>query len=51
MNFGNNEKQRIILAVLNTVYAIAVIAVVPTDRASFVYSYMQTRLKGQYNGK
>mgnify|MGYP006973386230 CR=1 FL=1 len=30
---------------------IAVIAVAPTDRASFVYSYVQTRLKGQYNGK
>ena len=31
--------------------AIAVIAVAPTDRASFVYSYAQTRLKGQFNGK
>ena len=31
--------------------AIAVIAVAPTDRASFVYSYVQTRLYGQYNGK
>ena len=30
---------------------IAVIAVAPTDRASFVYSYVQTRLRGQYNGK
>ena len=30
---------------------IAVIAVAPTDRASFVYSYLQTRLRGQYNGK
>ena len=30
---------------------IAVIAVAPTDRTSFVYSYVQTRLKGQYNGK
>ena len=31
--------------------AIAVIAVAPTDKASFVYSYVQTRLRGQYNGK
>ena len=30
---------------------IAVIAVAPTGKASFVYSYVQTRLKGQYNGK
>ena len=30
---------------------IAVIAVAPTDKTSFVYSYVQTRLKGQYNGK
>ena len=29
----------------------AVIAVAPTSKASFVYSYVQTRLKGQYNGK
>ena len=32
-------------------WPIAVIAVAPTDRTSFVYSYVQTRLKGQYNGK
>ena len=31
--------------------SIAVIAVAPTSKASFVYSYMQTRLMGQYNGK
>ena len=31
--------------------AIAVIAVAPTGKASFVYSYAQTRLMGQYNGK
>ena len=30
---------------------IAVIAVAPTDRASFVYNYVQTRPKSQYNGK
>ena len=30
---------------------IAVIAVAPTGRASLVYSYVQTRLKGRYNGK
>ena len=30
---------------------IAVIAFAPTGKASFVYSYVQTRLKGQYNGK
>ena len=30
---------------------IAVIAVAPTGKASFVYSYVQTRPKGQYNGK
>ena len=30
---------------------IAVIAVAPTGKASFVYSYIQTRLRGQYNGK
>ena len=30
---------------------IVVIAVAPTGKASFVYSYMQMRLMGQYNGK
>ena len=30
---------------------IAVIAVAPTGKASFVYSYEQTRLMGQYNRK
>ena len=30
---------------------IAVIAVAPTGKSSLVYSYVQTRLKGQYNGK
>ena len=30
---------------------IAVIAVVPTSKTSFIYSYVQTRLRGQYNGK
>ena len=30
--------------------AIAVITVAPTGKASFVYSYVQTRLQGQYNG-
>ena len=30
---------------------IALIAVAPTDKASFVYSYVQTRLMGQCNGK
>ena len=30
---------------------IAVIAVAPTDRASFVNSYAQTKQKGQYNRK
>ena len=30
---------------------IAVIAVAPTGKVSFVYSYVQTRLTGQYNGK
>ena len=30
---------------------IAVIAVAPTGKASFVYSNVQTRLKGQYNRK
>ena len=29
----------------------AVIAVVLTGKASFVHSYMQTRPRGQYNGK
>ena len=28
---------------------IVVIAVAPTGKASFVYSYVQTRLMGQYN--
>ena len=28
-----------------------VIAVAPTGKAPFVYSYVQTRLKGQFNGK
>ena len=30
---------------------IALIAVALTSKASFVYSYVQTRLKSQYNGK
>ena len=28
-----------------------IVAVAPTGKASFVYSYVQTRLMGQYNGK
>ena len=36
---------------LSKFQVIAVIAVTPTGKASFVYSYVQTRLKGQYNGK
>jgi len=40
------------LGVLFVMYrAIAVIEVAPTGKASFVYSYVQTRLRGQYNGK
>ena len=31
--------------------AIAVITVEPADKTSFVYSCIQTRLRGQYNGK
>ena len=30
---------------------IAVITVEPADKISFVYNFMQTRLRGQYNGK
>ena len=30
---------------------IAVITVEPADKISFVYNCMQTRLRGQYNGK
>ena len=30
---------------------IAVITVEPADKISFVYNCMQTRVKGQYNGK
>ena len=30
---------------------IAVITVEPADKISFVYNWMQTRLRGQYNGK
>ena len=33
------------------VSAIAVITVEPADKISFVYNCMQTRLRGQYNGK
>ena len=33
------------------VHLIAVIAVAPTGKASFVYSYLQTRLRRHYNGK
>ena len=36
---------------LSKFQVIAFIAVTPTGKASFVYSYVQTRLKGQYNGK
>ena len=32
-------------------YSIAVITVEPADKISFVYNCMQTRLRGQYNGK
>ena len=32
-------------------FLIAVIAVTPTAKKYFVYSYVQTRLTGQYNGK
>ena len=32
-------------------FRMAVIAVAPTGKASFVSSYVQTRLKGQYNAK
>ena len=32
-------------------FEIAVITVEPADKTSFVYSCMQTRLKGQYNEK
>ena len=36
----------------NFAIAIAVIAVFAlTGKASFVYSYVQTRLRGKYNGK
>ena len=35
----------------NETSAIAVIRVAPTGKAFFVYSYVQTRLMGQYNGK
>ena len=31
--------------------SIAVITVEPADKISFVYNCMQTRVKGQYNGK
>ena len=34
-----------------TGYSIAVIAVEPADKISFVYNCMQPRLRGQYNGK
>ena len=32
-------------------FEIAVITVEPADKISFVYNCMQTRLRGQYNGK
>ena len=32
-----------------TAGVMAIIAVSPTGKASFVYSYVQTRLRGQYN--
>ena len=44
VNFVEDRKSRRMIAV-------AVIAVAPTAKASFVYSYVQTRLMGQYNGK
>ena len=42
---------RSFLAVAQMALKIAVIAVAPTGKAPFVYSYVQMRLKGQYNGK
>ena len=45
------ERNREHIKLLIDRYAIAVIAIAPTGKASFVYSYVQTRLKGQYNGK
>jgi len=46
---NNNNKFTCALKVMK-LHTIAVIAVAPTGKASFVYSYVQTRLKGQYNG-
>ena len=39
------------VAPLPSTVAIAVITVEPADKTSFVYSCIQTRLTGQYNGK
>ena len=39
------------LCLHDIVLAIAVIAVAPTGKAFYVYSYVQTRLMGQYNGE
>ena len=36
---------------LLTSVTITVVEVAPAGKASFVYSYVQTRLTGQYNGK
>ena len=49
-----SKRHKILIIIYFTYKAqisIAVIAVALTGKASFVYSYVQTRLKGQYNGK
>ena len=56
LNFNANVfwEKRMFLVLFFSIFnmlTIAVIAVAPTGKASFVYSYVQTRLKGQYNGK
>lgn len=42
---------KLIISALLIAPSMAVIAVAPTGRASFAYSYVQTKLRGHYNGK
>ena len=48
-SFSSNSLTQVIFC--ETLGLIAVITVEPADKISFVYNWMQTRLRGQYNGK
>ena len=52
MNCVNNKMHEYDWLLTAIIYGlIAVITVEPTDKIPFVYNCLQTRLRGQYNGK